>query len=143
MVGWGQAMMAMHNTRKLTLAQDKYSRQLHYVNDNGANYCYCKWWPKCEKSKGGCVPMHITLAALKTYHAELNLPVGHYHLDPFWWSQRPNGGCEHGATAINMSASWFHFPQGLGAVGLEMQLIVKYINGKCKMKTRTSFDTPE
>lgn len=37
-------MMAMHNTRKLTLAEDKYSRQLHYVNDNGANYCYCKWW---------------------------------------------------------------------------------------------------
>lgn len=74
--------------------------------------------------------MHKTLATLKAYHARLNLAVGHYHLDPFWWSQRPYGGCEDGATAINMSASPFHFPEGLGAVGLEMQLIIKYINGE-------------
>lgn len=90
----------------------------------------CFGRPKCESSPGGCVPMHKTLATLKAYHARLNLAVGHYHLDPFWWSQRPYGGCEDGATAINMSASPFHFPEGLGAVGLEMQLIIKYINGE-------------
>ena len=77
------------------------------------------------------VPMHVTLSQLKAYHAKLKLSVGHCeltiifpelrkplrwtvlcvqdHLDPFWWSQHPLGGCEDGATAPNMSASAWHF----------------------------------
>ena len=73
------------------------------------------------------------------------------HLDPFWWSQHPLGGCEDGATAPNMSASAWHFAGRqignshsvagtlasflqrqvvlAGELGLEMQLIVKWING--------------
>ena len=75
--------------------------------------------------------MHVTLSQLKAYHARLKLEVGHCeltiifpelrkplrwtvlcvqdHLDPFWWSQHPLGGCEDGATAPNMSASAWHF----------------------------------
>ena len=119
--------------------------------------------------------MHVTLSQLKAYHAKLKLVVGHCeltiifpelrkplrwtvlcvqdHLDPFWWSQHPLGGCEDGATAPNMSASAWHFAgrqigKGhsvagtlasflpvqrqvvlAGELGLEMQLIVKWING--------------
>ena len=117
--------------------------------------------------------MHVTLSQLKAYHAKLKLAVGHCeltiifperrrplrwtvlcvqdHLDPFWWSQHPLGGCEDGATAPNMSASAWHFAgrqigKGdsvagtlasflqrqvvlAGELGLEMQLIVKWING--------------
>jgi hypothetical protein len=72
--------------------------------------------------------MHIRLTQLKAYHKSLGLNVGHYHLDPFWWSQQPLGGCEDGATASNMSASPWHFAgQQINTLGLEMQLIVKYI----------------
>ena len=125
MVHWGATLQRAHATRKLSLAQDALSRQLHYENDNGANYCYCHWYPACKSSPAGCVPMHETLEQLKRYHASLNLSVGHYHLDPFWWSHRPLGGCEDGASAPQMTASPFHFPSGLAALDLDMMLIVK------------------
>jgi hypothetical protein len=77
---WGRTLQRAHKSRKIPLDRDKLSRQLHYVNDNGANYCYCHWYPACKNTKVGCIPMHETLAALKAYHKELGLHVGHYHL---------------------------------------------------------------
>eukprot|EP01043_Picozoa_sp_COSAG02_P038845 COSAG02_NODE_3026_length_7517_cov_4.200593_4_plen_981_part_00 len=144
MAGWGKTMQLMHGTRKFSLEEDTLSRQIHYVNDNGANYCYCHWWPKCE-SAGDCVPMHVTLTQLKAYHRSIGLRVGHYHLDPFWWSQEPFGGCGRGATAVNMSASAWHFAgQQIGTLGLDMQLIVKYINGTDNVyASEYSFDTKQ
>lgn len=144
MAAWGKTIKLMHGTKKFSLDEDTLSRQLHYVNDNGANYCYCHWWPKCQQ-EGNCVPMHVTLTQLKEEHKSLGLQVGHYHLDPFWWSQQPFGGCENGATAPNMSASAFHFAgQQISSLGLDMQLIVKYINGTDNVYTpEYSFDTKQ
>ena len=130
--------------------------------------------------------MHVTLSQLKAYHAKLKLSVGHCeltiifpelrkplrwtvlcvqdHLDPFWWSQHPLGGCEDGATAPNMSASAWHFAGRqigksdsvagtlasflpvqrqvvlAGELGLEMQLIVKWIKKNNVYTPEFAFD---
>ena len=146
---WGRTLQQKHNTSaaKLTLQDDKLSRQLSYLADNGANYCYCDWWRYGKKiglpnfpnistkvaycdanpSFAGCRPIYKTLNALKAYHKSLQIAVGMYHLDPFWFSQVPFGQCT-GAT--NMSASWYHFNNQTmdDAVGLEMQLFVALVD---------------
>ena len=145
---WGRTLQTKHATvaAKLTLQDDKLSRQLSYLADNGANYCMCDYWRYGAKQGlpnfpnistkitycdahptfAGCRPIYKTLNELKEYHKSLQIAVGTYHLDPFWFSQAPWGQCT-GAT--NMSASWFHFNNQTmdEAVGLEMQLFVALI----------------
>lgn len=113
--------------RRLTLVEDVLSSRLHYVTDGGSLLNYCDYWPRCVNDTiGGCIPMHDTLEDVRAYHVGLGLGVSLYHLDPFWWSQEPSGGCKLGAFAQALDASPFHFPQGLGAAQLPMQLIFKW-----------------
>ena len=128
--------------RKLTLADDVLSSRLHYVTDGGALENYCDYWPACTHSNGSraCVPMHTTLAALKAYHAKLALNVSLYHLDPFWWSQEPFGGCKLGAFAQTLTPSPFHFPDGLGKLQTPMQLIVKWFTDDNEYKSSYRFE---
>ena len=118
--GWGQMMQANGGTRRLTLDDDEYNRQLHYMTDNGAYYCFCNRFNSNkdpnDPSKHYDVPMHITMKALQRYHKELGLKVGLYHLDPFWHSHHLDGHCD-GVTASNWSHSSFHWPDGLGEKG--------------------------
>ena len=46
-------------------------------------------------------------------------------MDPFWFSQQPNGGCNEGAFAKNLTSSPFSFPRGLRAVGVPMMLFLQ------------------
>ena len=39
--GWGQAVQANGGSARFTLDADVYSRQVHYMTDNGAYYCFC------------------------------------------------------------------------------------------------------
>jgi len=140
MFALGIVLKRRHGTEaaRLKLADDVLSRQLHYETDGGANYCYCnQWWPKCEP---GCEPMGVTLKKLEAYHKQLDLPMGLYHLNPFWFSQEAYGGCAGGPVATNLSASPFHFPEGLGALDLPMLLIIKYMNPKNIYTNEFSFD---
>ena len=57
--------------------------------------------------------MADTLTDVAAYHKRIGLEVGVYHVDPFWFSQFPHGGCNSGPVATNFSASPFHFPQGI------------------------------
>ena len=69
--------------------------------------------------------MSITLQKAHAYHVSIGLNVSAYHVDPFWWSREPLGGCSEGASAVNMSASPWHFPDGLAALGVPMMLFVQ------------------
>ena len=131
--GWGRTLQASGGTRRLALSSDLYSRQVHYMTDNGAYYCFCNRFNsnKGPDGKGHYdVPMYKTIAALQKYHAEI-FPklfadrrdpaaateyVGLYHLDPFWHSHHDDGHCD-GVTASNWSHSSFHWPKGLGVEG--------------------------
>ena len=130
---WGRVLRRSHGAAptaaKLTLADDVLSRALHYETDGGAAENYCDYWPMCTNASSPqwpCEPMGRTLARLDAYHRSLALNVSLYHLDPFWWSNEPFGGCAGGSSAVNLSASPFHFPAGLAAVGLPTMLIVKF-----------------
>ena len=130
---WGRVLRRSHGAAptaaKLSLADDVLSRALHYETDGGAAENYCDYWPMCTNASSPqwpCEPMGRTLARLDAYHRSLSLSVSLYHNDPFWWSHEPFGGCAGGSSAANLSASPFHFPAGLAAVGLPMMLIVKF-----------------
>jgi hypothetical protein len=69
--------------------------------------------------------MATTLKAAHAYHNQIGLNISVYHVDPFWWSREPLGGCEEGAYAKNLSASPWHFPDGLAALGMPMMLFVQ------------------
>lgn len=79
--------------------------------------------PQCKQSDGkqfpdgpaGCTPMAFTLNKVSEYHKSLGLNVSAYHVDPFWYSHEPLGGCNEGTLAINFTASPFSFPDGLKA----------------------------
>jgi len=94
MFGYGSLLRAAFGTRgsKLSLADDELSRVLHYVTDGGSLLNYCDYWPGCVKSLGGCKPMAETLTEVSAYHKSIDLKVGVYHVDPFWFSHDSNGG---------------------------------------------------
>ena len=70
--------------------------------------------------------MHTVLARVAAYHKSLGLRVGVYHVDPFWFSRTPNGGCEAGPVASNLTGSSFHFPPGsFHSNGLDMMLFLQ------------------
>ena len=98
----------------MTLDVDQYSRQVHYMTDNGAYYCYCNRFNDNHWRE----PMYQTVKELQHYHAKILGQdfVGLYHLDPFWHSHHPDGHCD-GVTASNWSHSAFHWPDGLGDQG--------------------------
>lgn len=135
MMGFGALLRRAFgtNSTKLRLADDVLSRQLHYVNDGGSLLNYCDYWPQCVHSSArqfpdgpvGCTPMAFTLAKVSAYHRSLGLHVGVYHVDPFWFSQLPLGGCLGGAMATNLSASPWSFPDGLRALGIRLMLFVE------------------
>ncbi|KAL1528378.1 hypothetical protein AB1Y20_009729 [Prymnesium parvum] len=128
MLAWGAHLQAAHRAAaRLTLADDVLSRSLHYLTDGGSNANFCDYWPACAASAEGCTPMHATLRRLAAYHASLALNVSLYHLDPSWYSHQPDGGCANIDSARNLTASPFHFPQGLAAVGLPLQLLFKFL----------------
>ena len=134
---WGQALQAQGGAVRLSLEEDLYSRQLHYMTDNGAYYCFCN---RFVSNKPWDVPMYKTIQALQHYHKQLGLDVGLYHLvsaalntldgfephyvqDPFWHSHHADGHCD-GVTASNWSHSAFHWPQGLGEAGFHCQITI-------------------
>ena len=130
MLAYGSKLRRAHGTRaaaaKLRLAADPLSRQLHYVTDGGSLLNYCDYWPQCSKtSPPSCVPQGETLRAAAAYHRAIGLNVSVYHVDPYWWSREPLGGCSEGPYAINMSASPWHFPDGLLPLGIDMMLFVQ------------------
>eukprot|EP00912_Choanoflagellata_sp_UC4_P000323 UC4_evm4s197 len=126
MFTWGSILQKIHGTveTKLRLSSDPLSRQLHYVTDGGSLLNYCDYWPKCVNTNS-CIPMAETLISVSSYHKKIGLNVSVYHVDPFWFSHEPMGGCEEGPFAINMSYSPWHFPQGLRALGINMMLFVQ------------------
>eukprot|EP01052_Picozoa_sp_SAG31_P041355 SAG31_NODE_6249_length_2103_cov_0.889721_1_plen_242_part_00 len=73
----------------------------------------------------GCTPMSETLRAASSYHKQLELNVSVYHVDPYWFSHHPLGGCLDGAMASNFTASPWHFPQGLRSLGIRMMLFLQ------------------
>ena len=127
MMAYGAALKKAHGTAqsKLTLADDVLNRQLHYVTDGGSLLNYCDYWPQCANSSHGCTPMASTLEAAAAYHQSIGLEVGVYHVDPYWFSHLPNGGCSDGPVATNFTGSPFHFPQGIAAMGLRMMLFLQ------------------
>ena len=143
-LAWGSYLQRAHSTirkARLTLEDDVLSRRLHYVTDGGAAENYCDYWPACINSTSACTPMHATLTALQADHARLDLGVSLYHLDPFWWSHEPYGGCKLGASAQSLAASPFHFPQGLAALGLPgLQLILKFFSSPNEYSGSYRFD---
>ena len=121
--GWGRTLRRAAGTERLTLDSDVYSRQVHYMTDNGAYYCFCNRYnynkDPDDPTKRYDVPMYKTVSALQAYHAAIGLRVGMYHLDPFWHSHHTDGHCD-GVTASKWTPSAFHWPRGLGA-GSEFQ----------------------
>lgn len=126
-MAFGSLLQRLHGTHdtKLRLDADPLSRQLHYVTDGGSLLNYCDYWPSCAKEPAGCTPQGRTLQAVHAYHRRLGLNVSVYHVDPYWFSHEANGGCGEGACAVNMSASPFHFPDGLASLGINMMLFVQ------------------
>ena len=141
MYAYGSLLREAHNTAqtKLPLATDPLSRQLHYVTDGGSLLNYCDYYPQCinwtNRSQWpggpiGCTPQSETLRAASAYHKSLNLNVSVYHVDPYWFSHHPLGGCLDGASATNLTASPWHFPDGLRSMGIQMQLFLQSFNPK-------------
>ena len=77
--------------------------------------------------------MSFTLSTASEYHKSLGLNVSVYHVDPFWASHSYSptksqglvAGCQEGAMAKNMSASPWHWPEGLRAGGVPMMLFLQ------------------
>jgi len=128
MFAYGAFVRKSFNTvhSKLTLASDVLSSQVHYVTDGGALLNYCDYWPKCLKSQGGkgCRPEGDVLQEANAYHKSIEVNVGVYHVDPYWYSHTPNGGCDD-FFARNWTGSPFHFPHGIKGVGLPMMLFLQ------------------
>jgi hypothetical protein len=61
-------MQAHGGTKRLSLDVDQYSRQVHYMTDNGAYYCFCN---RFNSNKPWDVPMYQTVNALQRYHESL------------------------------------------------------------------------
>lgn len=145
-LAWGDHLQRAHSAAatRLTLSDDALSRELHYLTDGGAAENYCDYWlAGCANSSSTpCRPMHAVLSQLRREHAALGLGVGTYHLDPFWWSHEPFGGCELGAAAQVLAPSPFHFPSGTtGGLGLPgLQLIVKFFTQPNAYSKSYAFD---
>ena len=111
------------------------------VRTGGSLLNYCDYWPQCVNSSKrqfpagpvGCTPMSFTLSTASEYHKSLGLNVSVYHVDPFWASHSYSptksqglvAGCQEGAMAKNMSASPWHWPEGLRAGGVPMMLFLQ------------------
>ena len=141
MYAYGSLLRRAHGTArtKLPLAKDPLSRQLHYVTDGGSLLNYCDYYPQCESWHNrsqwpggpiGCTPQSETLRAASAYHKSLKLNVSVYHVDPYWFSHHPLGGCLDGAMASNLTASPWHFPDGLKALGIQMMLFLQGFQAK-------------
>lgn len=139
MYAYGSLLRQSHGTDKLKLplSKDPLSRQLHYVTDGGSLLNYCDYTPQCESWHNrsqwpggpiGCTPMSETFRVASEYHKRLKLNVSLYHVDPYWFSHLPAVGgpaqCT-GAMAANFTASPWHFPNGLKALGLPMMLFLQ------------------
>lgn len=146
---YGAVIRQAHGTinSKLSLSEDVLSRKLHYVNDGGSLLNYCDYWPQCvNPSKkqfpdgpSGCTPMAFTLKKVSQYHRHLGLNVGLYHVDPFWYSQEPFGGCSEGPYAKIFTASPYSFPEGLRSLGIQMMLFLQGFDPHSVYATRYRF----
>lgn len=129
---------------RLTLEDDALSRQLSYLQDNGAYYCFCEWTLRYLKNRSGYGRSADILKSLRRYHKQIGLNgIGVYHIDPYWAAQGTNatfddtaaggeaimmccGGCKTGFVT-NMSASPWHFPGGVHASIGEDQPLMLFI----------------
>ena len=84
--------------------------------------------------------MGHVLRDVARYHKRIGLRVGVYHVDPFWFSHTPNGGCEAGPVASNWSASSFHFPSGLRSLGLRLMPFLQSFSANNIYRTQYKFD---
>ena len=82
MNGLGSSLQAQHQTNRLTLDEDPLDKKLGYVQDDGGYYCFTEFADRHATNRSGFRPAHETMSALKGYHAELNLSLGVYHIDP-------------------------------------------------------------
>lgn len=118
-VPMGQTLQAAH----------KYHRALGL---NVSVYHVDPYWcvadlPSSDFSNPGCIcgalPVELTKRCMKGY-LEIFFKLVMIEL-AFRFSHNPLGGCEDGPAATNLSASPFHFPDGLAALGVPMMLFVQ------------------
>ena len=107
-LAWGEAARAQHGTARLSLAEDKLSSRLGYVQDDGGYYCFCEYTDRHLNNRSGFRPAGQTMTALKQYHEKLGLKLGVYHVDPYWYSRCPGDSREMLAVCCRRQSCEFH-----------------------------------
>ena len=130
--GLGTSLQAQHQTRRLTLDDDPLDKKLGYVQDDGGYYCFTEYADRHAVNRSGFKPAHEIMSELRAYHESLNLSLGVYHIDPYWYLKYnvsnpfctgPPDGCAS-ATCENQTAAPYHFPTGVKSVGVDTNLFM-------------------
>ena len=83
--GLGTSLQAKHQTHRLTLDEDLLDKKLGYVQDDGGYYCFTEYADRHVTNRSGFKPAHEIMSELRVYHQSLNLSMGVYHIDPYWY----------------------------------------------------------
>ena len=148
MNGLGTALQSQHQTHRLTLDEDPLDKRLGFVQDDGSYYEFehyvrlihnrsWSWsFASAEINRSGFRPAAAIMSDLNKYHRSLNLDLGYYHIDGYWYrkynTSNPSqvsppdaGGC-----CENQTADPFQFPSGIKSVGVPMQLFMSHSWGR-------------
>ncbi len=125
---YGYSLRTAAKLQRMPRDQDPVRNQLSYFTDNGALY-FDGYWPKFFNNETNTA--QDVFLRLKAYHASLNLSVGSYQMDPYWYGGAcgadgpPPPECyqpDAWPWATNWSAAPGFFPDGLASLGLPLLL---------------------